>query len=234
MESFGVDGRGGRGRARSGWQPVVTDEPPMPSNPTPPRPPTCGPRRRSPVGGCWFPASGPRSLQGDVAFVDVLARMGARWNEARTASPCGAPGGCTAWTSTWRDCSDAVPTLAAVACFADSPTRISGVGFIRTKETDRIGSLVAELQRCGVDAQEEPDGLVVRPVSGAPQGRPRAHVPRPPHGDGSGAAGAARTGHRDRGTGCGGEVVPDVLVGARRPRHAPSNLTSPWRWRRCE
>ncbi len=74
------------------------------------------------------------------------------------------------------DCSDTVPTLAAVACFADSPTRITGVGFIRTKETDRIGSLVAELRRCGVDAQEEADGLVIRPsVAGLHGARVRTY-----------------------------------------------------------
>ena len=68
------------------------------------------------------------------------------------------------------DCSDTVPTLAAVAAFADSPTRITGVGFIRAKETDRIGSLVAELNRCGVDATEEPDGLLIRPQPEAVHG----------------------------------------------------------------
>ena len=68
------------------------------------------------------------------------------------------------------DCSDLVPTVAAVACFAATPTRITGVGFIRTKETDRIGSLVAELRRCGVQAEEEPDGLVVTPPAAGPHG----------------------------------------------------------------
>ena len=86
---------------------------------------------------------------------------------------CGARGALRGIDVDLRDCSDTVPTLAAVACFADSPTRITGVGFIRTKETDRIGSLVAELRRCGVDAQEEPDGLRRAPRRGAPQGRPR-------------------------------------------------------------
>ena len=68
------------------------------------------------------------------------------------------------------DWSDTVPTLAAVASFADSPTRIRGVGFIRRKETDRIGSLVAELRRCGVDATEEDDGLTIRPDPAALHG----------------------------------------------------------------
>jgi 3-phosphoshikimate 1-carboxyvinyltransferase len=58
-------------------------------------------------------------------------------------------------------------TLAAVAVFADAPTRVRGVGFIRGHETDRIAAVVAELQRCGIDAREEADGFVVHP--GAPE-----------------------------------------------------------------
>ena len=120
-------------------------------------------------GRVLVPGLGPASLQGDVAFVDVLALMGAEVERGTDGVAVRGTGRLRGVDVDLRDCSDAVPTLAAVACFADSPTRISGVGFIRTKETDRIGSLVAELQRCGVDAQEEPDGLVVRPVSGAPR-----------------------------------------------------------------
>ncbi len=50
-----------------------------------------------------------------------------------------------------------------VAAFADGPTRITGIGFIRGKETDRIGAVVTELRRLGVDAEEEPDGFTVHP-----------------------------------------------------------------------
>ncbi len=35
--------------------------------------------------------------------------------------------------------SDLVPTLAVVATQATTPTRITGVGFIREKESDRLG-----------------------------------------------------------------------------------------------
>ena len=57
--------------------------------------------------------------------------------------------------------------LAVVAAFAEGPTRITGIGFIRGKETDRVGHVVRELQRAGIAAEEEPDGYVVHP------GRPR-------------------------------------------------------------
>jgi 3-phosphoshikimate 1-carboxyvinyltransferase len=54
--------------------------------------------------------------------------------------------------------------LAVVAAFADSPTRITGVGFIRHKESDRIGDLVNGLKMVGCDAVEEDDGILIRPV----------------------------------------------------------------------
>ncbi len=47
------------------------------------------------------------------------------------------------------DISDLVPTLAVVALFAETPTRITGVGFIRGKESDRLGDLAGELRALG-------------------------------------------------------------------------------------
>ncbi|MCL2449384.1 MAG: 3-phosphoshikimate 1-carboxyvinyltransferase, partial [Polyangiaceae bacterium] len=59
--------------------------------------------------------------------------------------------------------SDTAQTLAAIAPFAIGPTRVTGIGFIRRKETDRVGAVVRELQRLGVRAEEEADGFVVHP-----------------------------------------------------------------------
>jgi 3-phosphoshikimate 1-carboxyvinyltransferase len=61
--------------------------------------------------------------------------------------------------------SDTVQTLAAVAVFADGPTRIRGVGHIRHKETDRIGDLARELRKIGADVNEYDDGLEIVPKS---------------------------------------------------------------------
>ena len=66
------------------------------------------------------------------------------------------------------DLSDTAPALAAVAVFADGPTRVRGVGFIRHKETDRIASVVTELRRLGIDADENEDGFVVHPGTPTP------------------------------------------------------------------
>jgi len=59
--------------------------------------------------------------------------------------------------------SDLVPTLAAVAACATTTTEIHGVGFIRAKESDRIGDLAHELRKCGAVVTELADGLRIDP-----------------------------------------------------------------------
>ena len=107
---------------------------------------------------------GRRSLQGDLGFVDLLERMGAtveREDDRTTVVGTGVLHGIDVDLS---QLSDVAQTLAVVAAFADSPTRVTGIGFIRAKETDRVGNVVAELRRAGVGADEEPDGYTVRPA----------------------------------------------------------------------
>ncbi|GAM96627.1 5-Enolpyruvylshikimate-3-phosphate synthase [alpha proteobacterium U9-1i] len=63
---------------------------------------------------------------------------------------------------------DEYPILAALAAFADGETRLIGAEELRVKESDRIALMVAGLRACGVDAEELPDGLIVR--GGGPNG----------------------------------------------------------------
>jgi 3-phosphoshikimate 1-carboxyvinyltransferase len=63
---------------------------------------------------------------------------------------------------------DTAPTVAALAPFAADEVRVTGVGFIRGHESDRIAAIVTELRRCGVDAEEEAEGFLVRPGAVAP------------------------------------------------------------------
>lgn len=57
---------------------------------------------------------------------------------------------------------DEFPILAVVAAFAEGETRITGATELRVKESDRITLMVDGLKACGVDAEELPDGMVVR------------------------------------------------------------------------
>ena len=104
------------------------------------------------------------SLQGDVAFVDVLERMGCHVayvdNDIRLTG-----GKLKGVTVNMNAISDTVQTLAAVALFADGPTTITGVGHIRHKETDRIGALATELRKLGAIVEELPDGLRITPAA---------------------------------------------------------------------
>ena len=105
---------------------------------------------------------GSKSLQGDVGFVDVLAAMGAEVivDESSITVTGAALHGVTV---DFSQISDTAQTAAAVAVFAEGPTTISGIGFIRKKETNRVAAVVAELRRLGVDAIEEDDGFTVNP-----------------------------------------------------------------------
>lgn len=113
---------------------------------------------------------GRSSLQGDAGFVEVLERMGCRVVRAETHTTVERRGELRGIDADMRNLSDTAQSLAAVAVFASSPTRLRGIGFIRQKETDRVGNVVRELRRCGIQADELPDGFMVHP------GRPRPAV----------------------------------------------------------
>lgn len=107
---------------------------------------------------------GTGSLQGDLGFVRVLERMGCRVRQTVSETEVIAPEGPLRGIEVdMADLSDTAQTLAAVAPFADGPTRVTGIGFIRRKETNRVAAVVNELSRLGVRAEEEPDGFVVHP-----------------------------------------------------------------------
>ncbi|MGH7949561.1 MAG: 3-phosphoshikimate 1-carboxyvinyltransferase, partial [Candidatus Binataceae bacterium] len=91
----------------------------------------------------------PDSVQGDIGFLSLLARMGAAvvWRDGGvevtgTGKLAGIDVEMTAMP-------DMVATLAALAPFALSMTRIRGVAFIRHHESDRIRAIATELKRLG-------------------------------------------------------------------------------------
>jgi 3-phosphoshikimate 1-carboxyvinyltransferase len=106
---------------------------------------------------------GGAALQGDARFVDVLEQMGAEVIRADDSTEVRGTGALRGVSVDLRDLSDTAQTLAAVAVFADSPTTVTGIGFIRRKETDRIGAVVRELQRLGIEATEDDDGFTIAP-----------------------------------------------------------------------
>ncbi len=60
---------------------------------------------------------------------------------------------------------DELPLLACVGAYATGETRVSGASELRVKESDRISAVVQNLRSLGADAEEQPDGFVVRGTS---------------------------------------------------------------------
>jgi 3-phosphoshikimate 1-carboxyvinyltransferase len=57
---------------------------------------------------------------------------------------------------------DELPLIACLGAIADGETRVTGAAELRVKETDRIKAVVENLRMLGADAEEFPDGFVVR------------------------------------------------------------------------
>jgi 3-phosphoshikimate 1-carboxyvinyltransferase len=113
---------------------------------------------------------GLASHQGDARFAALLGRMGCGVTTTAEATTVERGHRLVGVDVDMADISDLVPTLAVVAACASSASRIRGVGFIRAKESDRIGDLVHELRTLGVDLDETDDGLDIRPSAASLHG----------------------------------------------------------------
>ncbi|MFM8970885.1 MAG: 3-phosphoshikimate 1-carboxyvinyltransferase [Actinomycetota bacterium] len=123
------------------------------------------------VGGVVLvPALRADSAQPEAGFVSVLTAMGCSVKHVNDSNFVGVE---VSRTDTplrggkfdMSTMSDLVPTLAAIAVCATTTTEIRGVGFIRAKESDRIGDLARELRKCGAEVTELNDGLRIEPRS---------------------------------------------------------------------
>jgi 3-phosphoshikimate 1-carboxyvinyltransferase len=108
---------------------------------------------------------GKDSIQGDVAFADALALMGANisagedWIEV--AGVKNANGKLNGITIDCTEIPDAAMTLAVAALFSEGPTRLNNIASWRVKETDRIAAMATELKKVGAIVEEGADYIVV-------------------------------------------------------------------------
>ncbi|MGY0236026.1 3-phosphoshikimate 1-carboxyvinyltransferase [Longispora urticae] len=114
------------------------------------------------------PGLGSGALQGDLRFVEILERMGASVRIAAGATTVTGTGRLSGVTANMRDISDTMPTLAAIAPFAEGPVRITDVYNTRVKECDRIEACAVNLRRLGVRVETGRDWIGIWP--GVPVG----------------------------------------------------------------
>ena len=116
---------------------------------------------------------GKDSIQGDVAFADALALMGANitkgedWIEVTGVKNLS--GKLNGITIDCTEIPDAAMTLATAALFAEGPTRLNQIASWRVKETDRIAAMATELRKLGAKVEEGADYIVVNAPSSANQ-----------------------------------------------------------------
>jgi 3-phosphoshikimate 1-carboxyvinyltransferase len=109
----------------------------------------------------------PKTRQGDVRFTQLLEYMGCKISyETDGISVTGGP--LSAVTADMADMPDMVPTLAVVAAFAEGTTKIENVAHLKAKESDRLGSVVHELSKMGIEASCSDTGMKIK--GGSPKG----------------------------------------------------------------
>lgn len=111
------------------------------------------------------------SRQGDRAFLDLLEHMGAEIAWSADGVAVRGSGRLRAVDADLGSMPDQVPTLAALAPFAEGTTHIRNVAHLRIKESDRLRAMATELRRLGAVVEELEDGLVIPGVwaSGVPE-----------------------------------------------------------------
>jgi len=104
-----------------------------------------------------------QSKQGDIAFLGILQQMGCTIKETDNRLLITGHSPLRGIDVDMRDIPDTAQTLAAIAPFASSPTRIRGIASARFKETDRIHATCTELARLGIRVEEHEDGMTIYP-----------------------------------------------------------------------
>lgn len=106
---------------------------------------------------------GSESVQGDKAFADVLAQMGAKVNYGPTWIEVSRGDTLNGIDVDLNAIPDAAMTIATTALFAQGPTAIRNVYNWRVKETDRLSAMATELRKVGADVVEGEDFIEITP-----------------------------------------------------------------------
>ncbi len=99
------------------------------------------------------------SSQGDLGFLELLQRMGAKIEWTEGGVKVRGFGALQALDVDLGNMPDQVPTLACLAPFASGTTVIRGAAHLRHKESDRLQVLTRELTQVGAQVEQREDGL---------------------------------------------------------------------------
>jgi 3-phosphoshikimate 1-carboxyvinyltransferase len=104
------------------------------------------------------------TTQAGDAIRDLLVCMGAAVTIDGDGLTVTGPGVLRGLDADLHDVGELTPTVAAMALFADGPSRLTGIGHLRGHETDRLSALAHDIVSVGGRVDEAPDGLTIHPV----------------------------------------------------------------------
>lgn len=110
----------------------------------------------------------PDSAQGDRHFLDILSEMGCIVSYGKGQVKFARRKDLTGVAVDMGDYPDIVQPLAVVAAFAEGKTKITNIGHLRYKETDRINNTAAELRKMGIQVHVTEDTMLIN--GGKPEG----------------------------------------------------------------
>ena len=106
----------------------------------------------------------PNTKQGDRAFVELLEKMGCKITTA-ASEVCVKGGKLHAIEQDMSNLPDLVPPLATAAAFAKGASRLTNIGHLRLKESDRLAVMASQLSKMGVRATCDENSLIVEGCS---------------------------------------------------------------------
>jgi 3-phosphoshikimate 1-carboxyvinyltransferase len=105
-----------------------------------------------------------KSLQGDKEVIEILERMGAKFNVNKNSINCTIDNELISTVIDASQCPDIIPVLSTVAALAKGRTEIINGGRLRIKECDRLKAIATELNKIGAKVEEKEDGLIIEGI----------------------------------------------------------------------
>jgi 3-phosphoshikimate 1-carboxyvinyltransferase len=103
----------------------------------------------------------PDTKQGDKAFLELLERMGCEVSVTADGI-CVLGGKLHAVEQDMSNLPDLVPPLAIAAAFARGTSRLTNIGHLRLKESDRLAVMATQLVKMGVSAVCDENSLIIK------------------------------------------------------------------------
>jgi 3-phosphoshikimate 1-carboxyvinyltransferase len=101
--------------------------------------------------------------QPDLRFLDVIRDMGCQVTQVTGGIRVVGPTSLAGIECDMSMAPDAAVALSVLSAIADGPSRISGLGSLRHKESDRLGALQSELTKIGANLVISGDSLWISP-----------------------------------------------------------------------